>query len=583
MTTIETLLQSIRRPGRGASRRTLLSICCLVAVVALGCAGRSVASPAQSVGGGGPEPTASAEAADPAAPVRGGGELEGPPDGQWKVDERGREYYELEIERKPEYTFRRDGWVMVPPGIALELAEVRDDTLLVKIYNPESVERNDAFRLQPRESRIEDLLDLEIEVADRLRFEPFGADLPSRGQWRQGFELADMDGDENLDIVHGPLRKGDGIPKILLGDGAGGWRLWRDARFEGHPLDYGDVAVADFNADGTPDLAFAVHLRGLQVMVGDGRGHFRRWGEELPYWNPGSGEDLPPFSSRTVRALDWDGDGRTDLLTLGEGPRILRDPGATVPSVNRGDRGAILFLNRGDGEWERYDQGTGRRQIFGDDLALGDFNGDGITDFAVGSRVSGATRIVKLGREDGSWEDVSLAELVRPGIYSSVHAVDLDGDGRHELLAGFAVSGDGDERWSGLDLLEVGEDGWTRTALLAEKGAHGGVTALATGDLDGDSHLDVVALTASGDRWILLGAPDGGFVREASDELAPEHPGCQGYSVRIARIGPGGDDRRTLVLMGFAGESGSEKLIPGLRPRCPSGGGLEAWVPTPRD
>ena len=35
-----------------------------------------------------------------------------------------------------------------------------------------------------------------------LKFVPFSTGLPDRGQWRNGFDIADMNGDGHLDIVH---------------------------------------------------------------------------------------------------------------------------------------------------------------------------------------------------------------------------------------------------------------------------------------------------------------------------------------------------------------------------------------------
>src|SRR5688500_9837780 len=369
----------------------------------------------------------------------------------------------------------------------------------VKIYSQAAAEALQPPRaVNPAKALIADLDDLDGAEGDRLRLVR-SARLAARGQWRQGFELADLNGDGHLDVVHGPARKSDGQPKVFLGDGAGGWRLWRAGRFGGVSLAYGAVAVADFDGDGNLALAFAVHLRGVVVLLGDGRGVFRRWSEALPYWTPDTGEEIPPFSSRTVAAVDWNRDGRPDLLTLGEGPRIVRGPGANTPGFQHGDRGAILFLNRGAGVWERYDQGTGQEAVFGDDLALGDFDGDGLTDFVVASRVKGSSKLVNMGRPDGSWEEVSIGELSRPGTYGAVHAVDLDGDGRDEILLGYGASADG-VHWTGIDLLELEDGAWRRDAVTAVREKRGAVTALATGDVDGDGRRDIVALTGAGDR-----------------------------------------------------------------------------------
>src|SRR5262245_42878837 len=90
---------------------------------------------------------------------------------------------------------------------------------------------------------------VETAALRSLVFEPFGRGLPTRGQWRNGFAVADMNGDGHPDIVHGPPRKVRGGPVVFLGDGRGGWTVWKDARFPAAPYDYGTAAVADFNGD----------------------------------------------------------------------------------------------------------------------------------------------------------------------------------------------------------------------------------------------------------------------------------------------------------------------------------------------
>ena len=93
----------------------------------------------------------------------------------------------------------------------------------------------------PGQSRGPDAGDLERIAAsyrsdtpetDRLRFVPFGEGLPQSGQWRDGFAVADMNGDGHLDIVHGPPRKSFGTPVIFLGNGKGSWRRWQEASWE---------------------------------------------------------------------------------------------------------------------------------------------------------------------------------------------------------------------------------------------------------------------------------------------------------------------------------------------------------------
>src|SRR5262249_46184830 len=97
--------------------------------------------------------------------------------------------------------------------------------------------------------------------------------LPTSGSWRNSLTGADMNGDGFPDIITPPERAGGNVPVIFLGDGKGHWKLWTDVKWP-HGIDYGSVVAADFNHDGKMDLAFAVHLTGLEVLLGDGKGNF---------------------------------------------------------------------------------------------------------------------------------------------------------------------------------------------------------------------------------------------------------------------------------------------------------------------
>ena len=390
-----------------------------------------------------------------------------------------------------------------------------------------------------------------------LRFAPFGTGLPTSGQWREGFRIADMNGDGHPDIVHGPARKQlASSPVIFLGDGKGSWARWKEARFPPLPYDYGDIEVADFNRDGHLDLAVAVHLHGLLLLNGDGHGGFSKAGEGLEFDPSGRSG----FSTRAIRTLDWNSDGLPDLVAVGEGPRL----------TGKSSNGVVIFLNQGPKGWRRSEP-TLSPGINSDSIALGDFDGDGHLDVATGSSVLGRNDLVNLWRSNGSAKTIDL-DLPGPNHYvQAVGAGDFDNDGRDDLAVAY-LRLDGEVWYSVIDVFYSRADGkWERRPLFMQASKDVAV-ALASGRLRGkDTPRDLVALTMQGETLVYLGDGHGGFKRNIGAGAIPVYGGgCRGAHVALADLDGDGRDE---IVSSFADEP---NIFNGAA-SCPSGGGITAW------
>lgn len=564
-------------PARSAGR--LLAACGIVVLCACAQQPRP-AVPAVPADTGKPAARQQPAAGKPAP----AGAVAEPPDGKWLVDEQGRQYYLEEIPKA-------EGWyrwldeektrVQVQYGLTFDVASYDEDSFQVKIYKVDNTAAPPA-PAGPTEQELEAVAAgyrNATGTTDRLALAPFSQGLPDRGQWRNGFKIADMNGDGHPDIVHGPARKSLGGPVIFLGDGKGSWRRWSGLRFPPLAYDYGDVAVADFNGDGRPDLALAVHLRGVIALVSDGQGSFQEWGKGLDFEVPGQGGDAGGFSSRTLEAADWNGDGRPDLVSIGEGPRMAGNlsPGAGGRVVAGSAYGAMVYLNQGDGTWVRKDEVSASSKLFGEDLAVADFTNDGRLDMILGSSVFGETDILRIGgTTDGVGTKAELSGL-RPSSYvGAVDVADLNRDGRPDLAVGYLSREAGVWR-TGIDVFLARDPraggGWDRKGVAMVEGRPW-LTALDSGDLDGDGKLDLAATTGEGEVWILLGKGDGSFEREDSPEI-PTKGGCRGYDVKLENLDADPADE---LVAEFAGEP-SALFAP---TQCLSEGGMGAWKATPK-
>ena len=541
------------------------------ALLVAGLPGPSAPQPAPTPGAATQSPTG------PAAPQ--------PPDGKWLRDASGAEYYVDRLPRQvglgyvkmdPESARRLGGGddlYMSPWGMPIRVVRMDEEWVYYKVFRVDNSPEPPRAKSPAEElAAVEPSYRSEAGTSSLLTFQPFDAGLPRAGQWRQGFAVGDVNGDGHLDIVHPPPRKGGTRPVVFLGDGRGNWRAWQEARFPDIRYDYGQAAVADFDGDGRLDIALGMHLVGVTVLVQKEPGRFEPWGRGLDM-TPVAGPTAS-YTSRAIFAADWNGDGRPDIVALGEGPRVQM--GRTIaPTVEPHSYGIVVYLNQGDGTWQRKDAGTDPAQLFGDDVHAVDLDGDGRLDILTSTSRAGRRDLVHLADGRGGWRSTEVAGI-RPG--AQVHAIkagDLDGDGRLDLVVAF-LSYEAGRWWTGVDVLLARDGGWQRRVLFAEEGNRG-VWALALGDLDGDGAKDVVGLTGDGEVLVFRGDGRGGFARERSP-IHERSAGCRGYHVELVDLDR---DGRAEIVAGFAGEPAGGMPGGPARPGCPRHGSLRAWKAVP--
>lgn len=203
--------------------------------------------------------------------------------------------------------------------------------------------------------------------------------------------------------LHGEVRESIVRPDFVR-------RLWSWSADSPRPR---RIAVGDINGDGRSDLIEAPRGGSHSILVGisDGRDTFNG-----ALWTL-SGE-IESVRSWTV--VDFDRDGRDDLLTVGD----------TYPTK-------WVLVRSGEGSFEARELEGLPANFKADRVFAGDFSGDGRSDIVAASRAIDLV-IMALGRDSGRFRDVRLK---RPMISRTPFAAvgDHEGDGLAEL---YAVIGD---------------------------------------------------------------------------------------------------------------------------------------------
>jgi hypothetical protein len=432
---------------------------------------------------------------------------------------------------------------------------VREDAeyFYVKQYVP--VEQKNPAPPLPAAARVE------LTPTQRFHLREFGRGLPHAGQWRDDFALADVDGDGRLDIVFAPARKSLANPVVLRGDGRGAWARWEGLRWPGLPYDYGAAVVADFNADGHADLAFGMHLRGLTVVAGDGKGGFTRYDRGLPLGAPGS-KSPATYSTHEIGLLDWNGDGKPDLIALGE--RLL----------GGGDRfGSVSIFVGERGTWTRAPLPKAKLPDGSASLAMLAGARKNLA-IVVGNASDGRAAVYEFAA--GRIAMRELEGLPAGAIVRASAAADPGGEGWPSVAV--AYQSRTAQGWqTSIDLFRRTAAGYARQPLLVEPTLT--IGALAFGHLASRQAFDLAALRSDGTLLLFAADGKGSYTRDHDEPAPPWRAGCGGHALHLRDIDGDGRDE---IVAAFAGEPNAMTF----RHDCVAGGGIEAWQiadPAPQD
>ncbi len=374
--------------------------------------------------------------------------------------------------------------------------------------------------------------------ANLLQFAP--AQSFTVGNDPKAVAVADLNGDGKPDILTADYS--DGTVSLLRNETAKGAASVNFAPRQTFPVGSNpqDVAVADLNGDGKPDLAVANGKSDLAVANSDDGtvsvvlNQTTSPTADFAFAAPQTftvGGD-PDF----IAVGDLNGDGKPDIVTAN-----YFSGGSTVSVLLNQTVNGNAFANFAP--QQVFNVGGDPRTV-----AIGDLNGDGKPDLVTANDFSGTVSVL-MGNGDGSFQTQPAFGVGADPL--ALAAADLNGDGHPDLITANAAT-------NTVSVLLGNGDGTFQTQQTVVVGDR--PDALAVADLNNDGRPDlVVANQNSNTVSVLLGNGDGTFQPQQTYTVGPGPDAVAVADVNgdgipdqiVANSGPLGDPNHTIsVLLG---------------------------------
>lgn len=294
--------------------------------------------------------------------------------------------------------------------------------------------------------------------------------------------VSDLNGDGIPDLV-----LGSNVVTVYLGEANGTYSEKTTISLQQGPTSYPFVS-ADFNGDGIPDLAIPLYgSNKIAILLGKGDGTFA---DPIMASVPASIADI-----EQIAVADFNGDGIPDLAVI-DGDNSVVD----------------ILLGNGDGTFTAE---TTNPPISGipSYFATGDFNGDGKTDLAVAE--DAGTIAILLGNGDGTF--AASGSVNSGGTGSPIAVADFNLDGKLDIAVA-AGTGANDS----VTVL-TGNGNGTFNSPFSGSPTSTSVTWIQVADFNQDGTPDVVLADSIGSATV--------FLNNGSGLLSESFPVVSGLNV----------------------------------------------------
>lgn len=336
----------------------------------------------------------------------------------------------------------------------------------------------------------------------------------------------DMDGDVDL-IVAGEYS----YNIVLINNGQG---IFSDETIGRIPLkkhDSEDIAIADFNGDGYPDL-FIVSEDDLinEYYWNDGRGYFSEQSFRIPVEG----------KSNAVHTLDVNSDGHPDIIIGNDGENYC-------------------LLNDGKGGWINSPDRIPQNQKTTQDIEIGDINGDGFPDIICANEDDSE---IWINNGNGYFTDETSSRIkITIGAWETreVDLGDIDRDGDLDLLmanVNFLQNKDAQNRLFLNDGNGIFIDVTTQSLPKEKMHSIDGDFI----DFDGDGDLDIVTANGFGNGFEFY--ENDGFGKFQNSTAKVLSPSIRGDGIDVESADFNNDGIPDLYLCHFRG---SDMLLTGKK------------------